>query len=237
MTITHSLFAHKDPSGARLVDDLPNLKNDVNKYREAMHAIGKHLGDGVLSSFDTASTEDICVVCTVEDADFLARGVIEALEGAGYGRRVHLICLWNERIKKDGISASPVVKQYQEKFNEAEASFIIVKSIISGACVVKTNLTRVLSYSKPKTIFVAAPVLLQGAEERLSREFPEDIARRFNFVHFSTHTDKSADGEEVIPGIGGSVYKLLGLGDSSSKNKYLPNIVKERRQRAFPAVA
>ena len=112
---------------------------------------------------------------------------------------------------------------------------IIVKSIISGACVVKTNLTRVISFAKPKEIFVVSPVII-GAEDRLAREFPEEVSSKFKFVHFATDTEKDADGENIRPGIGGSVYELLRLGDGHSKNNYMPSIVKQRRKRNFPEV-
>jgi len=45
--------------------------------------------------------------------------------------------------------------------------------------------------------------------------------------------DNKKDGENVIPGIGGSVYELLGLGDSKEKNRYMPKIVKERRAKIY----
>jgi hypothetical protein len=76
--------------------------------------------------------------------------------------------------------------------------------------------------------------MLEGAEERLAKEFPVAISSKFEFVHFVTDTDKETDGENVVPGIGGSLYELLGLGDQHSKNKYVPQIVKERRKTRFP---
>jgi len=97
--------------------------------------------------------------------------------------------------------------------------------------VVKTNLTRAISYANPARIFVAAPVLLEGAEGRLSNEFPKHINQKFEFIHFATDTEKN--GEDVIPGIGGSLYELLGLGNSLEKNKYVPALVKERRKKFF----
>ena len=91
-----------------------------------------------------------------------------------------------------------------------------------------------ISYSQPREIFVVSPVMFIGAEARLSREFPEEISSRFKFVHFATDTEKDADSENIRPGIGGSVYELLGLGDDHTKNKYMPSIVKQRRKRNFP---
>jgi hypothetical protein len=235
MTPTATPFAERDPEALRLVDELPSLRGNVDGYRRQMREIGRHLADGILSSMPASPQSDLCVVCTVEDADFLAKGVIDALETAGFGERVRLVCLWNERIRSESISISPIIKQYREDFEKDGTTFLVVKSIISGGCVVKTNLTRMLSSGTPGRIYVASPVMLDGVEEHLRDEFPKYIGDRFQFVHFSTHFEK--DGENVVPGIGGSVYELLGLGDEASKNSYLPDIVRERRRKAFPTPA
>jgi hypothetical protein len=234
---TFTSFAKADPEALSLVDKLHTIQGDPDAYRKQMLEIGRHLGVDIIGSLPAGYAKNICVVCTVEDADFLARGVIESLEKHGLGERVHLICLWNEKIRANGVSLSPVTKQYKEEFEADDATLIVVKSIISGACVVKTNLTRVISFAQPKEIFVVSPVMLFGAEQRLAREFPTSISGKFKFVHYATDTEKDADGENVIPGIGGSVYELLGLGDSHAKNKYMPSIVKERRRKYFPEVA
>ena len=234
---TFTSYSDHDPVAKRLVDELHTIKNNAQKYREQMRMIGKHLAVGVVSQLDASRHREICVVCTVEDADFLGRGLIEELEQRGFGDHIHLICLWNEKIQGNGVSLSPITRQYKEDFDAKNSTFIIVKAIISGACVVKTNLTRVISFADPSDIIVAAPVMLAGAEERLSREFPSEISSKFKFVHFITDTDKDADGENVIPGIGGSLYELLGLGSRTEKNRYVPDIVKERRKKLFPAMA
>jgi hypothetical protein len=231
---TFTKYCENDSATRELVNELATLKNDPNNYRSHMHAIGGKLGASLLPSLNEISGKtDICVICTVEDADFLAWGLISQLEAKGYGERLHVNCMWNEKIREEGVSLSPVVKEYKEKFDSADAVFIVVKSIISGACVVKTNLTRAISHANPARIFVASPVLLEGAENRLAREFPSHINKKFEFVHFATDTEKN--GEDVIPGIGGSLYELLGLGDSIEKNKYVPTLVKERRKRFFGA--
>jgi hypothetical protein len=229
---TYTELGKADPEAMVLVDDLANIKDSPEAYRHQMHEIGKHLADGVLKSLRSTDA-NICVVCTVEDADFLARGLIEKLEDRGYEKRIRLICLWNEKIRESNVSLSPIVKEYKEKLDSNKTDFIIVKSIISGACVVKTNLTKAISVAQPNQIFVAAPVLLVGAEARLVHEFPKTISNKFEFVHFAVDTEK--DGENVIPGIGGSVYELLGLGNSKEKNKYVPKLIKERRAKFFGA--
>jgi len=231
---TFTTYAKADPEAINLVERLPKIQGDPAGYRKQMLAIGRHLGAAVLGNLPSRYPKNICVVCTVEDADFLARGVIEAFEEQGLTEQVHLICLWNEKIRSNGSSLSPIKKQYKEDFDNKDVTLVIVKSIISGACVVKTNLTRVISYSQPREIFVVSPVMFIGAEARLSCEFPEEISSRFKFVHFATDTEKDADSENIRPGIGGSVYELLGLGDDHTKNKYMPSIVKQRRKRNFP---
>ncbi len=228
MTREFTRFAQRDPIAQELMCNLLSAKTDVDAYRETMRSLGNLLARYVLPEIQSARAKNICVVCTVEDADFLARGVIQTLDTAGTGHHIYLMCMWNERIKSGTVSTSPVIKSYEEKFDKSDSIFIIVKSIISGACVVKTNITRALSKSRPDKVFVVSPVMLEGAENRLSREFPSDIARKFKFVHFATDNEKH--GDEVLPGIGGSVYELLGLGNSKSKNSYVPQIVKERRK-------
>lgn len=234
---TFTTYAKADPEAIKLVDKLPTIKGNPTEYRKQMLMVGKRLGLGVLGNLSSKNVKDICVVCTVEDADFLARGVIEALEEQGLSEHIHLICLWNEKIRANGVSLSPITKQYKEDFDAKDVTLIIVKSIISGACVVKTNLTRVISFAQPKEIFVVSPVMFIGAEDRLASEFPKEINSKFKFVHFATDTEKDADGENIRPGIGGSVYELLGLGDEHTKNKYIPSIVKQRRMKNFPEVA
>jgi hypothetical protein len=227
MNREYSKYSSQDPGGRKLVDELPDLVNDIAGYREHMRQIGSHLVRAIEDGLHSASSE-ICVVCTVEDADFLARGVIERLESIGLGNRIRLLCLWNENIREPGIRLSPIIKQYKEDFERRDPIFIIVKSIVSGACVVKTNLSRALSQANPQRIYVIAPVIYEGAEKRLESEFPSSISSKFQFVWFAC--DKEKQGDLVIPGIGGSVYELLGFRDSEEKNKYIPTIVKERRK-------
>ncbi|WP_155625850.1 hypothetical protein [Burkholderia vietnamiensis] len=229
MSRTYTKFADRDTEARSLVDAIASVDADVAQYREQMRLLGTHLGEGVLESLPSDTHHDVCVVCTVEDADFLARGLIESLAQHGLGDRTRLLCLWNGKVREDGISISPVLRQYKEKFDPSGTVFIIVKSIISGACVVKTNLTRALSSGDPSAIYVAAPVMLKGAEKRLSAEFPTDVVEKFRYVWFAT--DDKKDGENVLPGIGGSVYERLGLGGETEKNRHMPAIVKERRSK------
>lgn len=223
-----------DDEARNLVDEISNKTANVGRYRQIMVEIGRKLAHQIVLDISADDKNDICVVCTVEDADYLARGVIDVLAGAGLGARTKLLCLWNEKIREDGVSLSPVLRQYKEESTTNKVDYIVVKSIISGACVVKTNLTRALSSNNYDHVFVASPVMLQGAQDRLAREFPSEISSRFDYYWLATDSDKQ--GDEVLPGIGGSVYERLGLGDERQKNTIVPAIVKERRNR-LPAVA
>ena len=69
--------------------------------------------------------------------------------------------------------------------------------------------------------------MLNEAQDNLRKEFPEEVYNRFQFLTFAIDDEKSDKGE-IIPGIGGMVYPRLGLGDAETKNKYIPEIVKER---------
>lgn len=229
----YTAIAQQDAEARQLVDRVADRSIDVQSYRDLMQRMGHKLAKAILPKLLTSSKGDFFVVCTVEDADFLARGVIDEFASAHLGSRVKLICLWNEKIREEAVSLSPIFKQYQEKSQSGASAFIVVKSIISGACVVKTNLTRALSYENPAQVFVASPVLLRGAQQRLAAEFPPHVSAKFDYVWLATDTDK--DGDDVMPGIGGSVYERLGLGDEDQKNRHIPAIVKERRRAQPPA--
>jgi hypothetical protein len=225
---TWTPFAESDPETRAVLTKLPDLIGNTEEYRIAMQELGTHLGTCIHGKLPTG-TREVRVVCTVEDADFLAKGVIQKLEEEGL--KTYLLCLWNESIKEHGISISPILKTYQEEIGQHSPVLIVVKSIISGACVVKTNIARAVSISNPERVFVVSPVMLKGAEDKLAEVFPKIISEKFEYIHFATDTDK--EGNNVVPGIGGSVYELLGLGNSSTKNKYMPQIVKDRRRELF----
>lgn len=98
----------------------------------------------------------------------------------------------------------------------------------------RTNLIDVLEHLHHAVpVFVLAPVMHVGAERKLKSEFPAAVAERFQITTFAI--DSERHGEIVEPGIGGSVYELLGLGDKHTKNAVWPRLVDERRQRLLRA--
>jgi hypothetical protein len=178
--------------------------------------------------------DTVCIVCTPEDADFLARGLIEGLQEEGVEpARLKLVCFWNERVKKfltdDRFDVAPIIKEYREDVKIDQSIVVVLKSIIRGTCVVKTNLATLIERSLPKAVIVAAPVMLIDAEKRLESEFSANAARLFQYLAFAIDTER--DGDDVKPGIGGSPYVRLDV----EKSGYIPDIVKRRRLTAHVA--
>lgn len=203
---------------------------DPIAYRAAMQALGHALGRAVVDTLGERNR--VLLACTVEDADFLAHGLLaELMEGMG-PQRVAFACFWNDRVsagKRHQTEIAPIRRRYVEPHGKQIDAVIVVKSIISTACVVRTNLLDLLDDTKPRRIIVAAPVLYKDAEKSLQRDFPEEIAEKFEYVYFAKDSIRTNDGI-VHPGIGGQVYKLLGLGTGSRKNQYNPTVVRSRRR-------
>lgn len=217
---------HKGADSSDVIREL-DLLADKNtgeiEYRDAFHKLGILLGYALKANNNEISADNTLIACANEDADWLAKGVMEGIELPNLPMAV----FWNKRFTlKDGIDISPIISTYQDKTNENLNNVIIVKSIISSSCVVKTQLLRLLSTISPNHIYILAPVMLDQAEENLKNEFPEEIFNKFQFIAFAV--DDKIDNGEIIPGIGGMVYPRLGLGDGETKNKYVPEIVKER---------
>lgn len=228
MTRQYSTLVNDDVK--RLLVMIADKSTSHDAYQAAMTQLGHHLGVAMLDTIDNQSkAQSVYLVATAEDADFLALGVLNELESRLSS--VGFSCFWNERTSLFGISAlsvAPVLKQYQEPIEQVD-TLIIVKSIISSGCVVKTNLQNLTQSLNPNQIFIAAPVMYHQAEKSLDQEFPIDISNRFQFFAFAQDNERTDKGE-VIPGIGGMVYDRLGFAGQSDKNSYTPTVVKKRRQ-------
>jgi len=192
-------------------------------YRETMFEIGKFMGQELSKKLDP--NKSYCVASTVEDADFLSKGIIESIKENAFS--VYLVCFWNDRINLNGTSVAPIYNKYHDNGFESSDSLIVVKSIISGSCVVKTNITALIESVKPEKIFVLAPVMHKDSAVKLEKEFPIQITSLFNYFTLATDEHRDCKGE-VLPGIGGSVYERLGFSGQADKNSYIPKIVHER---------
>ena len=213
-----------------LLNELIDKSVDSTHYANVMFELGLRFGDLLVKGLNSSDTK-ISLACTVEDADYLGRGILEVLEK--YGKEVFLAVFWNKRFKpgmENNVSIAPILREFHEEGYTNSSILVIIKSIISSSCVVRTNLTHLIEKSDPRRIFVVAPVLLKGATQSLESEFDSSIAKKFEYLYFAEDTDKSSDGW-VNPGIGGDVYQRLGFENQSDKNRYTPGIVLERRHK------
>lgn len=209
-----------------LLSQLTDPSLPATEYAKVMYQLGFEFGPILYQHFK--EPKSITLACTVEDADFLAKGIIDYLEEKN--STVFLTVFWNHRFKPGGISVAPIVKQYHEKINQVSDTLLIIKSIISSSCVVRTNLTRMIEEFSPEQIFVVAPVLMKGSLQNLESEFDPVITRKFKYFYFAEDDEKTREGI-ILPGIGGDIYQRLGFANQKEKNRYIPNIVTERRQR------
>lgn len=203
---------------------LADKKTGVYEYREAFRLLGVELGKVLASEYKSISADQTMLVCASEDADWLANGV-----ECGFGRgELKKSVYWSSReivhINDDGskVEISPIEKAYEEEISDCHL-VIIVKSIISTSCVVKTQLTRLIGRVSPKRIAIVAPVMYKDGMPNLMQEFPDEINSKFHFITFAID-DERID-SEVIPGVGGMVYPRLGLGNMEEKNQYIPEMV------------
>lgn len=229
-----------DDSARSLLGILADKSSNEELYRTAMRRLGEALAQVIARNYASACQGNVYVVCTVEDADFLARGLLDGLVGSGVpSSQVRFACFWNERLRKfknadrETLDIAPIVKQYKEPIDVSSTLLIMVKSIISGACVVKTNLSALVEHAMPRSVIVAAPVMVRGSQDKLASEFPSELADRFEYVTFA-YDDPAAGSDHLVePGIGGSVYKRLGM---ENKASYVPELVKRRRQSLSASV-
>ncbi|KHG40519.1 MULTISPECIES: hypothetical protein [Aphanizomenon] len=228
MTRLYSDICNQDIQ--QLLETLANKNVKPDQYKDTMTKIGMNLGNFLLSEINDKNS-DVYLACTVEDADFLAKGIMLTLEE--HLHNIGFACFWNQRFSPfeiEDLKVAPILKKYQEPAHEKVKYLIVIKSIISGACVVRTNLVNLIQKIEPEKIFIVAPVIYQNAEQKLKNEFAENIYNKFKFFYFAKD-DKRTEQGEVIPGIGGNVYLRLGFEGQEHKNEYIPEIVKMRRSQ------
>lgn len=210
-----------------LLDLIADKSTAPSNYQAAMFQLGQHLGSA--ADAIAAKNRNAYLVATVEDADFLSAGMLQQLESNF--DTVGFACFWNERKSLFGLpslAVAPILKQYREPMEDVDY-LIVVKSIISSGCVVKTNLQNLIQTLQPKQILIAAPVIFYQAEDSLKSVFPSEISDKFRFLYFAKDNERT-DAGEVLPGIGGMVYDRLGFLGQTDKNRYVPKLVTQRRQ-------
>jgi hypothetical protein len=186
-------------------------------YRAAMKHLGASLGAELSSRLPRSGP--FAIVSTPEDADALIAGMLDELPR----RRARLVCYWTRRSRFDDGDVATVVQRYEDpRLGGPIDSVIVAKSIISSGCVARTHLEQFLALAQPKRVFVAAPVMLKGADRALKRSFSGDVSSKLDFVTFAVDARRSDDGI-VLPGVGGVVERRLGLTDVPARK--LPALV------------
>ena len=220
----YTIFAQQDEEIQANLSLLADKQTRAEIYANALCTLGKKLA--LLINPKITSSEKIVLACTSEDADWLGKGILQTL----WNTNINLAVFWNLRAKVDNdreLTIAPIVKSYIEETSNCK-TLIICKSIIYTSCVVRTNLMFLINQINPDKIFIVAPVMFKSAENSLNKEFESSISKKFEYIYFAID-DEVSDEDEVIPGIGGNIYQRLGLGDTQIKNKYIPQLVKDRR--------
>ena len=200
------------------------IKNiSTEDYQQAMLNLGRHLGSTLQKTLDLE--KKYCIVSTAEDADYLTKGIVEKL--GVIPNNVFFACFWNRRSKVNGTSIAPIYNKFLEPGYQNADELIVVKSIIMGSCVVKTNITALFEDVNPSAVHIVSPVMHKQSSKKLKIEFPDRISKTFDFTVLATDTDESDDGD-LIPGVGGSVYQRLGFKNQDDKNTFFPNIIKQK---------
>lgn len=102
------------PHTQQLLDTLADKQVSHTEYRQAMTALGESFGDIFLSKIPDNQPK-IYLASTVEDADYLAKGVLSGLETRYHD--ISFACFWNERFSPFNIpdlQVAPILKKYQE---------------------------------------------------------------------------------------------------------------------------
>lgn len=215
---TYSNYA--EPQAIEMLDALLTSESSQS-YRDTMASLGRQLGQLAAQKINTRI--GCLVVSTAEDADFLTKGVLDALKTQC---NPFVAVFWNNHYRTTtGMSVAPVIHRYLQPGFESAEELVVVKSVISGSCVVRTNILALVERINAKKIYILSPVMHENAESLLRNEFPESISSLFEFIYFAKDSIKNDDGE-VKPGIGGQVYNLLGLNDQPAKTSYMPALVR-----------
>ena len=221
-------------AGAAAKKHLQGLLDSVRapaQYRQHMTALGKLLGACAMplllsKGLSHATSQQTLIISTAEDADFLQHGVSEVLQDNHIPFK--LAVFWNHHYQlPNQSSVAPIVHKFIEAGYEHATNIMMVKSVMSGSCVVRTNLIEMIGdMPNVEHIYILAPVAHMQSEVKLKAEFPTSISDKFQFICFAIDDNRSQSGD-VIPGIGGQVYELLGLNDQPVLAAYMPKVVEK----------
>lgn len=225
MNTSRQFSSYATPLAKEHLQGLLDNKNPL-VYQRHMYILGGLLSQQIISQID--NKDEVLLISTAEDADYLQLGVQDELKKANFNTKMAVF--WNNHYQPSyGGSVAPIVHKYLEPNYHIAKTIIIVKSVISGSCVVRTNLLELFDTVKKATrIFVVSPVMHSNSQNSLKAEFPNDISNKFEFIYFAIDVQKDKQTGEVIPGIGGQIYNLLGLTDQPARIGYIPKTIQKR---------
>lgn len=216
----YDAFAVEGGPARAALSALLEAKGSPVLYSDVMHRLGTILGDRLSAAIP--ATDRCLLASTAEDADFLTKGIYDSLSA---NHQTKAAVFWNNHYNVPGGSIAPVVHKFLEPGYQYANVLVIAKAVISGSCVVRTNILELIEDLDVKQIFIVSPVMHADSERLLKEEFPEEIANKFEFIVLAI--DETKVKGEVVPGIGGEIYGLLGLGDQPARTGYMPKLVKQ----------
>lgn len=203
-------------------------------YRTAMYALGKALGL-VFCKYQTVADRSVYIGTPAEDADYLARGMIDTLVDAG--AEVRFACYWTAP-RKDGplafTKAPLITREYKDPFPEYIDHLIAIRSSIARAYTAKFSLDYFADDANYCRSHIIAPVMWSSAWHDITENSNLDKQAPMVWT-FALDED---EGDDLNAGVGGDVYRRLELGPDDMRHALLPTIVHERldsRDRLIPS--
>lgn len=193
-----------------------------------MHNAGFSFGN--LLDLDRSDTTQVCVVCSAQDADYLARGVIDSLAEQGHGERVRLLCTWSEPVQAAGLQLNCIVKQYCEPLDPAPTIFVVLAGVWREGSAGLTNLFRALSYTAPQRVVVAGLAVDGQAFASMLDELPPSVRGKVERLCCQLYPNMTPAEREHLLHVEKSLYASMGFVQPNTANKYIPTLVKERRR-------
>jgi|GEM_PF-199613 len=228
-----------DQSVEELLEHLSDPANNSLSSDLAMYQLGRKLGENILnlinSKFVSNGYTKVYIATTVEDADYLAKGILEVIDAKI--SNLGFACFWNHRFAPSGIKelmVAPIVEEYVEPVCDPIDYLILVTAVISDDCVLRTNLTYLVEKINPLHIIIASPVITKGAKESVKSEFEVEISNKFEFRYFAEDNEEESQGNYVSKIIAKFEQSLESI-DQDEKNKSTPQIVKIRRDQYISA--
>lgn len=188
-----------------------------------MTQIGETLGKKI-TGFIRNNRANLYLICTIHDADFLAKQILSYLEN--HFTSIRFACFWNKKIYPAGIASmevTPILRKYQEPILQNTDYLITIGSDMSEMCMMRTNILNLLQTVSPHKILIVLPVISHTVEDKFRNEFKKEIQDRFKFIYLTRNNGSTPDTQ--------SRYRIGSADRYDNNHPYVPEIVKNRRSR------